>query len=105
MQDLHYYLGFNLVNGIGPARLDRLIAFFGSLEEAWNAGASDLMMAGLDGRSVETLLEVRRKHDLEALYERTVAAGVRLVSRADASFPALLRELPNAPPLLYVRGT
>ena len=36
MQDIHYYLGFNLVNGIGPMRLDRLITYFSSLEDAWN---------------------------------------------------------------------
>ena len=48
MQDIHYYLGFNLVNGIGPARLDRLIAFFGSLAEAWQAELGDLQLAGLD---------------------------------------------------------
>ena len=100
MQEIHYYLGFNLVNGIGPTRLDRLIAFFGSLEEAWRAGAGDLMMAGLDGRTVDALLDVRNKRDLEAEYERISGAGVRLVSRDDAAYPALLRQVVNAPPLL-----
>src|SRR5919202_4224775 len=75
MQDLHYYLGFNLVNGIGPARLDRLIAYFGSLEDAWNGHTGDLALAGLDGRSIAALLEVRRTRDLEAEYDRVVASG------------------------------
>ena len=105
MQDLHYYLGFNLVNGIGPARLDRLIAYFGSLEEAWNGHTGDLALAGLDGRSIDALLEVRRTRDLEAEYERVVAAGVRIISRDDPAYPALLRGIPASPPLLYVRGT
>src|ERR687886_3019368 len=105
MQDLHYYLGFNLVNGIGPTRLDRLIAYFGSLEDAWNGHTGDLALAGLDGRSIDALLEVRRIRDLEAEYERVVAAGVRLISRDDPSYPALLRGIPASPPLLYVRGT
>lgn len=105
MQDVHYYLGFNLVNGIGPARLDRLLAYFGSFAEAWQAPAADLAFAGLDARSIEALLEVRRTRDLEAEYERISAAGARIITREDASYPALLRDLPNAPPLLYVRGT
>ncbi len=105
MQDTYYYLGFNLVNGIGPARLDRLIAFFGSPEQAWQAEAGDLAMAGLDARTIDALLEVRRRCDLETEYNRVVAAGVRIVSREDPVYPALLRELPGAPPLLYVRGT
>ena len=105
MDDTHYYLGFNLVAGVGPARLDRLIAFFGSLEEAWNAGTSDLMMAGLDSRTVEALLAVRRTRDLEAEVARATRAGVRLISRDDPAYPPLLRQLVNGPPLIYVRGT
>ena len=91
MDDIHYYLGFNLVNGIGPARLDRLIAFFGSLDAAWHAGSGDLQMAGLDKRTVEVLLDVRHKRDLEAEYDRVQAAGVRLISRDEPTYPALLR--------------
>lgn len=105
MDDTHYYLGFNLVPGIGPARLDRLIAFFGSLEEAWHAEPSDLMMAGLDGRTVDALLAVRRTRDLEVDVERATSAGIRLISRDDPAYPSLLRQLVNGPPLIYVRGT
>lgn len=105
MQDIHYYLGFNLVSGIGPTRLDRLIAFFGSLEDAWRADAGDLMMAGLDGRTTEALLETRRKRDLQAEYERVLRAGVRILSRDDPTYPSLLRQIVNGPPLIYVRGT
>src|ERR687885_616336 len=105
MQDLHYYLGFNLVNGIGPARLDRLIAYFGSLEDAWNSHTGDLALAGLDGRSIDALFEIRHTRDLEAEYERVVAAGVRIISRDEPAYPALLRGIPASPPLLYVRGT
>ncbi len=105
MDNSLYYLGFNLVNGIGPARLDRLVSVFGSLQAAWQAPAADLMMAGLDGRTVEALLTVRRTRDLQMEYSRILAAGVRPISRDDPSYPALLRELVNGPPLLYVRGT
>jgi len=105
MQDIHYYLGFNLVSGIGPTRLDRLIAFFGSLEDAWRADAGDLMMAGLDARTTEALLETRRKRDLDAEYERVHRAGVRILSRDDPTYPSLLRQTVNGPPLIYVRGT
>lgn len=105
MHDIHYYLGFNLVNGIGPARLDRLIAYFGSLADAWNAQPGDLALAGLDGRSIAALQEMRRARNLEAEYDRITEAGVRIISRDDPVYPALLRDLPNGPPLLYVRGT
>ena len=105
MDDLHYYIGFNLVNGIGPARLDRLISFFGSLAEAWNAAPGDLQLAGLDTRTVEALVAVRSGRDLEAERVKLAEAGVRPISRDDPAYPVHLRGLDNAPPLLYVRGT
>ncbi len=73
MDNSLYYLGFNLVNGIGPARLDRLVSVFGSLQAAWQAPAADLMMAGLDGRTVEALLTVRRTRDLQMEYSRILS--------------------------------
>jgi len=45
MDQTRYYLGFNLVNGIGPARLDRLIEYCGSIADAWQA----LRQSGADG--------------------------------------------------------
>lgn len=103
--DILYYLGFNLVPGIGPARLDRIVQFFGSLEAAWAAQASELMAAGLDSRSIEALLHTRKTIDVRAVYERVIDSGVRLISRDDPQYPALLSHTVNPPFLLYVRGT
>ncbi|MFN8501643.1 DNA-processing protein DprA [Kouleothrix sp.] len=104
MDNTRFYLGFNLVNGIGPARLDRLIERCGSLEAAWHATPAELQAAGLDARSAGALLAARRTLDIDAEIERADQAGVALVSREHASYPAALRQIPSAPPLLYVRG-
>ncbi|NNJ11979.1 DNA-protecting protein DprA [Chloroflexales bacterium ZM16-3] len=100
-----YYLGFNLISGVGPARLARLIAHCGSVDAAWNADALDLAMAGLDSRSSAALLSTRPQIDLDAELERAERAGVTLLTVEDAAYPALLRAAPGAPPLIYVRGT
>jgi DNA processing protein len=105
VDDTLYYLGFNRVPGIGPARLERLVAHCGSLQAAWDASVSTLMAAGLDSRSIEALLQTRRTLDLDAEYERALDAGVRLITRDDPTYPPLLRETVNPPFLLYVRGT
>ncbi|MCG8350048.1 MAG: DNA-processing protein DprA [Chloroflexales bacterium] len=102
--DTRYYLGFNLVSGIGPIRLARLIEYSGSVEAAWNATFGDLAAAGMDAKSSATLLAARAKLDLDAELERTIAAGVRLVTIADKDYPSLLAQAPYPPPLLYVRG-
>ncbi len=105
MDDLLYYLGFNRVAGIGPARLDRILTYCGSLADAWHAAAPDLLAAGLDQRSTQALIQTRRTLDLEAEYERSTALGIRLISRNDPSYPPLLAQTTHPPFLLYVRGT
>ena len=48
--DLRYWIGFNLVKGIGPARVRRLLDYFGDLALAWQAAPEALSQAGLDRR-------------------------------------------------------
>lgn len=102
---IRYYLGFNFVRGIGPTRLAQLIEQCGSVEAAWNANVDDLRAIGLDAKTSQALLAERRSRDLDAELDRLARSGISVVTLEDATYPRLLREAPNAPPLLYVRGT
>ena len=42
MSDLKYWLGFNYVNGIGPAKVQALLGHFGTLAAAWSASEGDV---------------------------------------------------------------
>ena len=53
-----YWVGLNQVPGIGAARLQALLDYFGDLETAWFAHAHDLRQAGLDRRSLDNLLHL-----------------------------------------------
>ncbi len=99
-----YYLGFNLVPGIGPLRLARLVELCGSVEAAWNATPGEMLSAGLDKKSSAALMKARSTLKLDAQLERLQHAGIQLVTREDAEYPPLLAYLADAPPLLYVRG-
>lgn len=99
-----YYLGFNLTPGIGPSRLARLVERCGSLEAAWRADPFEMAAAGLDGKTSAALLAARARLDLNAELARAERAGAALLTLDDAAYPALLREIPGAPPLIYVRG-
>ena len=37
-----YWVGFNLVKGIGPARTRALLAYFGDVQSAWHAPVDGL---------------------------------------------------------------
>ncbi len=104
MHEKAFWIGFNQVPGIGPARLAALVEVCGSVEAAWKAPIQQLKEAGLDRRSLESLLAVRRSLDLEAAWQRVVQAGVQVFTWDDAEYPDNLRQVPLSPPVLYVRG-
>lgn len=105
MDSKAYWIAFNQVSGIGPARLAALLKVCGSVEAAWKAPIQRLKEAELDRRSLENLLQARRALDLEAELQRVQAAGVQVLTWDDAEYPANLRQIPLPPPVIYVRGT
>jgi DNA processing protein len=105
MSDLRYWVGFNIVRGIGPTRLRALLDYFGDVERAWRASPGELAGAGLDRRSLENLLAARAKLDLEQELARITDFGVRVLTWDSPDYPRLLREIPAPPYLLYVKGT
>ncbi len=103
MDLVNYYVAFNEVGGIGPARLERLIATCGSIEAAWHARPAQWRAAGLDDRLIHALQTAQRR-DPGAALARIARAGVLALCRDDARFPAALTTFNHAPALIYVRG-
>jgi DNA processing protein len=104
MEHKKFYLGFNIVPGIGPARLARLLEQQGSVAAAWQARPADLARCGLDAKLIAAFVAARARLDLDAELERVAALGLTLVTREDAEYPARLAQIPGPPPLLYLRG-
>jgi len=102
--DRQYWVGFNLVKGIGPARVRRLLDYFGSLEAGWKADSQELFAAGLDRRSIENLLAVRRAGELETALRQLEQGGIQVLTWDDPEYPRNLRNIPLPPPVLYVKG-
>jgi DNA processing protein len=105
LSDPKYWLGFSLVPEIGPRRLAQLRNRFGDLAAAWGASEAHLRQSGLEKLPMENLLHVRKKIDLSAELGKIERAGARLITFEDEAYPALLKKLPDAPTVLYVRGT
>lgn len=102
--DIAYWIGFQLVPGVGPARMSRLRDRFGDLASAWRAPGGALVRAGLDPRLVEAFVERRTRIDPEAELARVVRRGIDVVASTDARYPERLRHVDSAPALLYCRG-
>lgn len=103
--DRRYWVGFNFVKGIGPVRLQSLMGYFGNLEIAWKAPLEVLRAAGLGQKLAERVVQVRNDLDLEQVMKRLEKCNISVLTLDDADYPERLREIDQAPPVLYVRGT
>ncbi|MCP4423752.1 MAG: DNA-protecting protein DprA [Chloroflexi bacterium] len=104
MSELKYWLGFNLVKGIGPAKVQALIGYFGSLDIAWRATEFELRKIGFDRRAIKSFIAARAELDLDERLAQAQAVGIKLATWDTPDYPAYLREIPSPPPLFYMHG-
>jgi DNA processing protein len=103
-KQLQYWVGFNIIPGIGRVKFSQLESYFGKLENAWQAGASDLKQAGLESHIVKNVQEMRPHIDLIAEMEQLEKVGVEVFTFHDDEYPARLREIYDYPPVIYLKG-
>lgn len=99
-----YWIALNKVAGIGAVRLAALLSVCGSASAAWRASIHDLKAAGLDRRTLESLLQARRTLDVAAEWDQVQRSNVQVITWLDDNYPANLRQIDAPPPLLFVRG-
>ena len=91
MTEREAYIAFNLLPDIGAVRVARLVSEHGSAAAAWEALPDKL---DWDGKPPRWEREI----------EHAAKAKVTLVTLLDDAYPALLREIPSPPLVLYVAG-
>src|ERR1700690_94565 len=104
MDDKRFWVGLTLVRGIGAVRLRALIDHFGDAESAWQGSSDDLRAVGLSEKLIERLVEARKNVDLEKLWDKIAAQGIKILTWDDELYPPRLKEIEPPPPVLYVRG-
>ncbi len=105
MDDKAYWVGFNLVRGIGAVRLKNILDHFGNLETAWNSPPEALISAGLPGKVVENFLVIRKQVNLDTIMAKAESQGVKILTWNDDIYPRRLKEIAQPPPVLFVRGS
>jgi DNA processing protein len=104
VDERHAWLGFSLIPEIGPRRISYLRQKFSSLVDAWGASERALREAGVKGQPLTNILRMRQKLNPQAELTRVEQAGAHLLTLDDDLYPALLKPLPDAPPVLYIKG-
>lgn len=103
-------LRLTLIDNVGPATISRLLARAGSPEAALHLSAAEIdatrPKGARGGASGESIVGGIRESQARAEDEvaRADKHRVRLVGIHDPAYPALLKEIPDAPPILYYKG-
>ncbi len=88
---------------IGSQRLRRILAFYGSAQNAWEAKGKRCSEFG-DNSWLKDFFQAREKIDPEKVGLRLKRENISLVALGEEKYPCLLAECPDAPPLLFYKG-
>jgi DNA processing protein len=104
-------LRLTLIENVGPATIARLLVRAGSPEAALQLSASEIDAArprgsrgGASGTSIAAGIRESQSRAEDEL-ARADTLNIRIVGIHDPAYPALLREIPDAPPILYYKGS
>jgi DNA processing protein len=104
LKDLKYLVSFSKIPGIGRVKTSQLQDYFGAMEYAWDAPTSELKKAGLDSRSVSSIVNMRPKISPDDEMHKLDKYGVEAIPCDSPKYPARLKEIQDYPPLIYIRG-
>ena len=101
--ELEAWLTLGLIPRLGPVAFRKLLSSFGSPEAA--LGASSAALAGIVGPQLaKAIAEGPDAGQLTDSLEWAANEQNRLLTLADADYPRLLLEIPDPPPLLFLKG-
>lgn len=100
----HYWLGFNLFNGIGPIRFNILLKNFGSAKLAWETSKDKLLETNIPSSLIEKFIIFRESIDFNTELLRLEKSLIDFVILGDKNYPINLKSITNPPPVLYIKG-
>ena len=98
-----YYFAFSNFFGIGPERFAKLLAKFGKAEGAYKAKREELIEI-LGENLAEKFLKFRESFEIEKEFEKAEKKGIKVVAKFEENYPKSLKNIPDPPICLYVRG-
>ncbi len=99
-----YWVALVQFRSFGAVRMSRLMRHFGSGKRAFTSSAGELVEAGIEPQIASRFLQERIHIDPEALMRELEIHGVQAVTLMDDIYPPLLKEIYDAPAVLFLRG-
>jgi DNA processing protein len=97
-------LRLSMVEGVGPRLTQQLLEHFGDEQAIFQAGDDELRSVPGIGPKTARAIGLAREFDVATELRTCAKFGVTLVPRGGEGYPRSLVEIPDPPPLLYVKG-
>jgi len=105
-KDIALWLKLIRADEVGPVTFGRLLARFGSIDRVLGASVHEMTkVEGIGFKTAERIAASRDKFDASEELELANKLGVWLVHIKDPRYPAMLKQIYDPPPVLYVKGT
>lgn len=89
-----------------PKRYADGMRAFGSIDALWDASPRDIQeRIGWNDMLITEFLQWKKTIDLSQIEKILFEEGIHIITRSDAQYPALLQQISDPPPCLFVRGT
>lgn len=102
--DLPYWAALSTFAKFGPKRFALLRRNFPNMRAAWEANVAELCAAGINEKIAGEFITHRQNINPDDLTAELAREKIDILTIADARYPKLLKEIYDAPPLLYYRG-
>jgi DNA processing protein len=103
-ESIIYWLAMVRVEGLGVRSAHRLIERFGSPQAAFMASLTELESSGLPAPVCQAVFAQRGLKEAEQEIAAAEKHDCQLITYASEKYPPLLRQIPDPPLVLYVRG-
>ena len=103
MRNDKYLLALNAHEKIGSQTLKKVLAAFPNLEEVWR-GSEASLASRLDPKIVSLIIDAKKLYDPDRELEKIIKNNIGYLTLTDRSYPPLLKEIYDAPVILYIQG-
>lgn len=103
-ESIPFWLALTRIEGLGIRGCHKLIQHFGSPHAAYMASLTELEGCGVPARVAQAIFAQSCLKEAETEATAAIKSDCQLLVFEDVDYPPLLKQLPDAPLLLYVRG-
>lgn len=101
-----HLIALSSIPDIGPVTIRRLVSSFGSPEKVFSASEQELArIEGMGAKRAQGIKGFSGWAQIERMLERLNARGVRVLTQESDGYPETFKNLHDAPPVIYIRGS